>query len=73
MKRSASTCDISQIKNRDYTEPAFEISVAATDDKSNVKFFLDVGTFPAGSNVVNNRQLGGSSTVLATVRFPIFV
>ncbi|XP_053400990.1 uncharacterized protein LOC123541000 [Mercenaria mercenaria] len=65
-KRSMPACDISQIKNRDYTEPAFEISVAAADDRSNVKFFLDVGTFPAGSNIVNDRQLGGSSTVLAT-------
>ncbi|XP_060596420.1 uncharacterized protein LOC132750448 [Ruditapes philippinarum] len=59
-------CDISQIKNRDYTEPAFEISVAAADDKSNLKFFLDVGTFPAGNNVKNNLQLGGPSSVLAT-------
>ncbi len=67
-KRAIASCDLHQIKHRDYTEPAFEISVAAADDRSNVKIFLDVGTFSGGNNVVSNRQLGGPSTVMTTVR-----
>lgn len=60
-------CDIEQIQHRDYTEPAFEISVAASDDRSDVKFFIDVGTFSGGSDVVKNQQLGGAETIVATV------
>ena len=56
-----------QLLNRDYTDPAFEITVAAHDDKSDVKFYLDVGSFPAGNDLVKNEELGGPSTVLTTV------
>jgi len=57
----------SLFQHRDYTEPAFEIAVAAGDDRSNVRFFVDVGTFPGGSDVVNDQQLGGAETIVATV------
>ncbi|WAR05127.1 hypothetical protein MAR_020496 [Mya arenaria] len=65
--RDLPKCEIHQIGNRDYTETAFEISVQAADDRSDVKFFLNVGTFSGGTNVVSNLQLGGSETVIKTV------
>ncbi|XP_052806226.1 uncharacterized protein LOC128235445 [Mya arenaria] len=64
--RATTECVLRQIVNRDYTEPAFEISVQAADDKSNVEFFLDVGSFPGGNDIVSNMQLGGSETVVKT-------
>jgi hypothetical protein len=51
----------------DYTEPAFEISVRAEDDRSTVKLFLDIGTVQGGSDVLKEQELGGPTTVLATV------
>lgn len=56
-----------QLKLRDYAEPAFEISVAAADDRSDVKFFLDIGSFSGGSDVEKDLQLGGAETVVSTV------
>ncbi|XP_052806221.1 uncharacterized protein LOC128235438 [Mya arenaria] len=64
--RALTECVLRQIANRDYTEPAFEIAVKAADDRSNVKFFLDVGTFQGGNDIVSNMQLGGSETVVKT-------
>ncbi|KAK3612515.1 hypothetical protein CHS0354_024486 [Potamilus streckersoni] len=64
-KRSASSvCQVMQLKHRDYTEPAFEIAVHAVDDRSRVKFFLDIGTVPGGNNVMKNQPLGGATTTL---------
>ncbi|XP_052806219.1 uncharacterized protein LOC128235437 [Mya arenaria] len=64
--RAFTDCALRQIPNRDYTEPAFEISVQAADDRSNVKFFVDVGTFQGGNDIRSNMQLGGSETVVKT-------
>ena len=63
----SSACDVEQIANQDYTEPGFQISVAASDDKSDLKLFLDIGTFPAGNDVIEREELGGEATVMMTV------
>ncbi|KAK3612537.1 hypothetical protein CHS0354_024514 [Potamilus streckersoni] len=64
-KRSAMpVCEVQQLKHRDYTEPAFEIAVHAVDDKSQVKFFLDIGTVPGGNDVMKNQPLGGATTTV---------
>ena len=60
-------CQIQQYRGRDYTDPAYEISVQATEDRGLLKFFLDVGRIPGGTDVLYNRQLGGSLLVSTTV------
>ncbi|KAJ8321023.1 hypothetical protein KUTeg_002610 [Tegillarca granosa] len=56
------SCTVRQIPEKDYTEPMFEISVRADDDRSGVELFLNVGTVPGGSDVLNEKELGGPST-----------
>ena len=60
-----------QLPGLDYTEPAFQISVAAVDSLSQVRFFLNVGTTPGGNDVVNEQNLGGALTKLSKVRVKI--
>ncbi|KAK3609657.1 hypothetical protein CHS0354_035942 [Potamilus streckersoni] len=63
-------CQVRQLPNRDYTEPAFSIAVEAADDRSEVKLFLDVGTMPGGQDVLNQKQLGGPKTELTELLSP---
>ncbi|VDI54125.1 Hypothetical predicted protein [Mytilus galloprovincialis] len=63
-KRSTSSCYVKQTPNLDYTEPEFEISIRAEDDRSLVKLYLNVGTVPGGSDVLQEYELGGPSTVI---------
>ena len=51
----------------DYTEPAFELSIAAGDDRSIVTFTYSVGTVPGGNDVVNAEEFGGPSAIIAHV------
>ncbi|VDI73733.1 Hypothetical predicted protein, partial [Mytilus galloprovincialis] len=66
-KRSSAQCLVRQIPNLDYKEPRFEISIHAGDDRSGVNLYLDVGTVPGGSDVLNKKELGGPSTILSEV------
>ncbi|VDI79784.1 Hypothetical predicted protein [Mytilus galloprovincialis] len=63
-KRSTASCYVKQTPNLDYTEPEFEISIRAEDDRSQVKLCLSVGTVPGGSDVLHEYELGGPSTVI---------
>ena len=56
-----------QLPYKDYTDPTFEIAVAASDDKAEVRIFLDIGTFASGSNVMREESLGGPVTVKSVV------
>ncbi|XP_046562947.1 uncharacterized protein LOC124271840 [Haliotis rubra] len=70
-KRAVSTsrsCLVRQLPNRDYTEPAVEIAIAAQDDRSQVQIFVDAGTKPGLSDVLRKSTLGGPSTII-TQRF----
>ncbi|CAG2214886.1 unnamed protein product [Mytilus edulis] len=64
-KRSTANCLVRQIPNQDYTEPQFEISIHAGDDRSGVRLYLDVGTVPGGRDVLNKRELAGPATILS--------
>jgi hypothetical protein len=68
-KRGAAPCEVRQLPGLDYTEPRFEISVRAADDRCQVKLFLDVGTVPGGSDVMKEKELGGQSTIIKEVSF----
>lgn len=75
-KRSSAQCLVRQIPNLDYKEPRFEVSIHAGDDRSEVNLYLDVGTVPGGSDVVNKKELGGlggPSTILSEVGLIIFL
>lgn len=66
-KRGAAPCEVRQLPGLDYTEPRFEISVRAADDRCQVKLFLDIGTVPGGSDVMKEKELGGQSTIIKEV------
>ncbi|VDI76849.1 Hypothetical predicted protein, partial [Mytilus galloprovincialis] len=66
-KRSTANCLVRQILDQDYTEPQFEISIHAGDDRSGVRLYLDVGTVPGGRDVLNTRELAGPATILSEV------
>ncbi|XP_046574117.1 uncharacterized protein LOC124282192 [Haliotis rubra] len=71
-KRPVSTsqsCLVRQLPNRDYTEPAVEIAIAAQDDRSQVQIFVDAGTKPGLSDVLRQSSLGGPSAII-TQPFP---
>ena len=51
----------------DYTEPSFEISVRASDDKSQVTLYLNIGTIQGGTDVLEKKRLGGPSTIITDV------
>ncbi|CAG2251012.1 unnamed protein product [Mytilus edulis] len=61
-KRATPSCEVEQIADRDYVEPMFEIAVRAEDDRSDVAYFLDVGTVPGGKDVMDQHTLGGPKT-----------
>ncbi|XP_048258717.1 uncharacterized protein LOC124137708 isoform X1 [Haliotis rufescens] len=70
-KRAVSTsrsCLVRQLPDRDYTEPAVEIAIAAQDDRSQVQIFVDAGTKPGLSDVLRRVSLGGPSSII-TQRF----
>ena len=60
-------CEVVQLPGYDYTEPAFQIATAASDSLSRVSFFLDVGTAPGGTDVMNQKKLGGAQVKMAKV------
>lgn len=61
-------CEVTQVTDLDYTEPAFQIAVAASDSLSLVSFFLDVGTIPGGNDVLLQEKLGGALTKVSKVQ-----
>ena len=65
--KSSTQCSVKQIKHRDYTQPLFEISVHAEDDRSCVQLTMDVGTAPGSNDVLEAFKLGGPSTILNEV------
>ena len=68
-KRSTASCFVRQTANLDYTEPEFEISIRAEDDRSLVRLLLNIGTVPGGSDVLHEFELGGPSTIVREVSY----
>ncbi|KAK6192291.1 hypothetical protein SNE40_003784 [Patella caerulea] len=60
-------CSVRQLPDRDYTEPAIEISVRSEDDKSQVRLFVTAGTKPGLSDALRQIQLGGQSSIITTI------
>ncbi|XP_078620549.1 uncharacterized protein LOC144887293 isoform X2 [Branchiostoma floridae x Branchiostoma japonicum] len=70
-----SSCTVYQVKGRDYTEPAFQLAIAADDDKSEVTVTYSIGTFEGGSDLAQDNDLGGPSSIVDQVlpeRIPLF-
>ncbi|XP_076076023.1 uncharacterized protein LOC143046845 [Mytilus galloprovincialis] len=63
-KRSTASCYVRQTPYLDYTDPEYEISIRAEDDKSLVRLYLNIGTVPGGFNVLYEYELGGPSTII---------
>ncbi|KAK6174798.1 hypothetical protein SNE40_013376 [Patella caerulea] len=59
-------CSVRQLPDRDYTEPAIELSVRSEDDKSQVRLFLQGGTRPGLQDAFPETELGGPSSVITT-------
>ncbi len=69
-RRSTSTaaeCEVEQLEGRDITEPAFQIAFRGEDDSGEVRYFLDVGTAPGASDIFQDKELGGPTTVVEDV------
>ncbi|XP_078660674.1 uncharacterized protein LOC144905141 [Branchiostoma floridae x Branchiostoma belcheri] len=76
-KRSSPSgqCTVYQVKNRDYTEPAFQLAIAVEDDRSEVEVSYSVGSFQGGSDLAKDEVLGGPSAVVEQVlpsRIPLY-
>ncbi|KAI8514390.1 hypothetical protein Bbelb_087140 [Branchiostoma belcheri] len=76
-KRSSATsqCTVYQLRNRDYTEPAFQLAIAVEDDRSEVDVSYSVGSFQGGSDLAKDEVLGGPSAVVEQVlpgRIPLY-
>ncbi|VDI67222.1 Hypothetical predicted protein [Mytilus galloprovincialis] len=71
-KRSSAKCLVRQIPYEDYTEPKFEVSIHAGDDRSGVNLYLDIGTIPGGTDVLNKKELAGPATILSEVIYERF-
>jgi hypothetical protein len=72
-KRSTGSCFVRQTANLDYTEPEFEISIRAEDDRSLVRLLLNIGTVPGGSDVLHEFELGGPSTIVREVSYSTLI
>ncbi|XP_072048753.1 uncharacterized protein [Amphiura filiformis] len=62
---STRKCKVEQVPGFDYTEPAFQLEIAASDDKSQVTFTYSVGTVPGGRDVVDEEEFAGSPSIIA--------
>ncbi|XP_019614832.1 PREDICTED: uncharacterized protein LOC109462715, partial [Branchiostoma belcheri] len=76
-KRSSATsqCTVYQLRNRDYTEPAFQLAISVEDDRSEVEVSYSVGSFQGGSDLAKDEVLGGPSAVVEQVlpgRIPLY-
>ncbi|KAK7494165.1 hypothetical protein BaRGS_00014638, partial [Batillaria attramentaria] len=56
-------CTVQQVPGRDFTEPAIEIGVAASDDKSKPLLMAYVGSKPGLQDLLVT-ELGGPSTII---------
>ncbi|KAL8609977.1 hypothetical protein ACOMHN_029470 [Nucella lapillus] len=62
-RRHATHCEVTQLAGLDYTEPAIELAVSASDDKSQPTLEVSVGTSPSLHDL-HNTEMGGPSTII---------
>ncbi|XP_070572594.1 uncharacterized protein [Ptychodera flava] len=58
-------CIVRQLEGRDYTDPAFELSLAVEDDRSEVDMTFCVGTYKDGCDILRDQPMGGASTIVS--------
>lgn len=69
-RETTGNCLIKQITGRNHKDPAYELQVAADDDRSNLKLFYAIGTQQGGTNVLDFTEMGGFSVLVATDDLP---
>lgn len=69
-RETVENCLVKQITGRNHKDPAYELQVAADDDKSNLKLFYAIGTQQGGTNVLDFTEMGGFSVFVATNDLP---
>ncbi|XP_061188852.1 uncharacterized protein LOC133197029 [Saccostrea echinata] len=69
-RETTDKCIIKQISGRNYNDTAYELQIAADDDKSNLKIFYAIGLQQGGTNVVDFTEMGGFSVLVATNDLP---
>ncbi|XP_070562334.1 uncharacterized protein [Ptychodera flava] len=60
-------CEVSQIIDRDVTDPAFQLIASAHDGESPVQLKYCIGTFSGGCDVIKQRDLGQQGTMVTEV------
>ncbi|KAI6660257.1 hypothetical protein LOD99_10427 [Oopsacas minuta] len=61
----ATPCTVTQVEGRDYTNPAFILQVSVADDKSQAELTYSIGTYPGGTDVVDNERMNGNTALIA--------
>ena len=69
-RQTTNQCIVKQIPGRNNKDPAYELQIAADDDKSNIKMFYAIGTQQGGTNVLDYTEMGGFSLLVATNELP---
>ncbi|XP_070574642.1 uncharacterized protein [Ptychodera flava] len=60
-------CNVYQVVGRDHVEPAFQLSIAVDDDRSEVDMTFCVGTYKSGCDVLKDQTMGGSSVIVSAI------
>ena len=61
----ATPCTVTQVAGRDYTNPAFILQINVADDKSQAELTYSVGTYPGGTDEVENDRMNGNTVLIA--------
>ncbi|XP_062588035.1 uncharacterized protein LOC134249704 [Saccostrea cucullata] len=69
-RETTDKCIIKQISGRNHNDTAYELQIAADDDKSKLKIFYAIGLQQGGTNVVDFTEMGGFSVLVATNDLP---
>ncbi|XP_061168902.1 uncharacterized protein LOC133178171 [Saccostrea echinata] len=69
-RKTTEKCMIRQIPGRNNKIPAYELQIAADDDKSSLKLYYAIGTQQGGTNVLDFTEMGGFSVHVETNDLP---
>nr|XP_006820036.1 PREDICTED: uncharacterized protein LOC102804939 [Saccoglossus kowalevskii] len=60
---ASNPCRVYQIADRDYTQPAYELTISAWDDESAVSVTYCIGSYNSGCDVANNLLMSQTSVI----------
>ena len=70
-RRDASSgCLIEQVKERDYANPAYSLSIDISDETSQLDIDYAIGTQSGGTNIVDWTVMGGQTVLIPTTDLP---